>query len=455
MAGKRFTDSYLIGLKPEATPFKRRDNADVKGFGIQVSTGGTKTFFLSCTISGKSTYINLGRYTPPIRKSDTNKEAAPSNLVERREYARKLRSLAENGEDPREWIRNQDDTTTKGSFDDLLGAYLTSLGFVSKATLEPMTLKARAMAESSMRRSAIHANQIFERDIKPSIDVTLPANAITAEMVTTALRKIVLRGALTQANRAHSYLHAAFQHGLEFDNDPSSGSDAMRFYLSVNPVTNVKRPQKNESEGETNLTANEIKILWKKLDSYSGMSVDSIAAIRLLLVTGQRVETVLEAPWDEFDFERQIWEIPAGRMKAKRSHVVPLHPMAIDILKRQIEIHDSTLVFPGGKNSEKPMINNSLSRAVSRFCEREKFKKFTPRDLRRTWKTRAGEIGISKSDRDRVQAHALRADVSSKNYDRYDYFTEKKAAMDAWCEYLHGLVTHSNVTPIRSKAKAV
>jgi integrase len=101
------------------------------------------------------------------------------------------------------------------------------------------------------------------------------------------------------------------------------------------------------------------------------------------------------------------------------------------------------------------MINNSLSRAVSRFCERMKFRKFTPRDIRRTWKSRAGEIGISKADRDKVQAHAIGSDVSSKHYDRYDYMTEKTAAMNAWCEFLQALVTNANVTPIRPKTTVI
>ena len=138
MAGQRFTDSFLTGLKPAASPYKRRDNADVKGFGVQVSTGGTKTFFLSCTIDGKAVYLNLGRYTPPIRESDTAKPAK-SNLVERREYARILRSKAEQGIDPRVWIAEQDGNREKGSLGDLLDCYLDSLGYQSAEALNAMS----------------------------------------------------------------------------------------------------------------------------------------------------------------------------------------------------------------------------------------------------------------------------------------------------------------------------
>ncbi len=42
-----------------------------------------------------------------------------------------------------------------------------------------------------------------------------------------------------------------------------------------------------------------------------------------------------------------------------------------------------------------------------------------------------GEEGISKEIRDRIQSHALN-DVSSKDYDRNDYLTEKRRALEIW-----------------------
>lgn len=66
--------------------------------------------------------------------------------------------------------------------------------------------------------------------------------------------------------------------------------------------------------------------------------------------------------------------------------------------------------------------------------------KFVPRDIRRTVKTRMGEIGISKEIRDRIANHAF-TDVSSKHYDRYDYLTEKREALEIWCTWLSDTVS--------------
>jgi hypothetical protein len=64
------------------------------------------------------------------------------------------------------------------------------------------------------------------------------------------------------------------------------------------------------------------------------------------------------------------------------------------------------------------------------------FASFTARDLRRTWKTLAGDAGIPKELRDRLQNHARGGDVSSRQDDRYDYLPERRAAMAKWAAYM-------------------
>jgi hypothetical protein len=63
----------------------------------------------------------------------------------------------------------------------------------------------------------------------------------------------------------------------------------------------------------------------------------------------------------------------------------------------------------------------------------------TTRDIRRICKTLMGELGISKSIRDRLQNHALQ-DVSSKHYDRYEYMPEKLRALEVWERELNSVV---------------
>ncbi|MNL37942.1 hypothetical protein D3C87_1601200 [compost metagenome] len=91
-----------------------------------------------------------------------------------------------------------------------------------------------------------------------------------------------------------------------------------------------------------------------------------------------------------------------------------------------------------GKDLTESIHTNSLSRAVTKLYSRHKEEfagPFTLRDIRRTCKTLMGVAGISKEIRDRIQGHAF-SDVSSKHYDRYDYFKEKQAALSIWATWL-------------------
>ncbi len=130
---------------------------------------------------------------------------------------------------------------------------------------------------------------------------------------------------------------------------------------------------------------------------------------------------------------------PPERVKNNRWLILPITPLAKDLFdKLWIYSRDSKYIFPGRYNEEKTINKSSLAHAIARLgCVQE----FTPRDLRRTVKTRMGEIGIEKSIRDRIQNHAL-TDVSSKHYDRYDYLQEKRAALLVWEKYLQELIQH-------------
>jgi hypothetical protein len=64
---------------------------------------------------------------------------------------------------------------------------------------------------------------------------------------------------------------------------------------------------------------------------------------------------------------------------------------------------------------------------------------FSPRDLRRTYKTIAGSFGLSLEIRNRLQGHGM-SDVGSVHYDRYHYLPEKRAAMLAWARSLRRLL---------------
>ncbi len=108
-----------------------------------------------------------------------------------------------------------------------------------------------------------------------------------------------------------------------------------------NPCKGVDRfPEQGR---ERFLSQQEIADLSQALAEHPNKTI--AAAIRFLLLTGARKGEVISATWDQFDFERGLWDKPSAHTKTKRRHVVPLSAPALQILNELPR--DSELVFPG------------------------------------------------------------------------------------------------------------
>ena len=55
--------------------------------------------------------------------------------------------------------------------------------------------------------------------------------------------------------------------------------------------------------------------------------------LEFVILTATRTSEALNATWDEFDLEAEVWTIPAARMKARVEHRVPLSRRAMEILR--------------------------------------------------------------------------------------------------------------------------
>ena len=76
------------------------------------------------------------------------------------------------------------------------------------------------------------------------------------------------------------------------------------------------------------LSDSEIRAIW-----HADLGYPMQPLLRIMLLTGQRKSEVANAQWYEFDLDKRIWVVPAGRMKAGAAHVVPLSDGAIDLLR--------------------------------------------------------------------------------------------------------------------------
>ena len=94
----------------------------------------------------------------------------------------------------------------------------------------------------------------------------------------------------------------------------------------ANPIIGTLKPQDAEPRSRV-LSDEELAAIWRTCGKAAYGSV-----IKLLILTGARRGEVGGMRWSELDLDRGVWTIPPQRTKNKKSHVLPLMPMSLDII---------------------------------------------------------------------------------------------------------------------------
>lgn len=444
-----FTDIQLKNLEIRSTPYRVWEGENDAGFNIQVRPNKTKTFYMFYSLNGKRRFMRLGEY---LEKEKRAKDSHP--ITEAREKLREARHLLNQGIDPQ--VAKEEAKTLKAQ--ELEEAAQQALEEERMGSLKQLFDYYVEQMKADNKNSWKETQRALYKYALPELGAEAKAKDIKPQNIRRVLFNVIEQGALIQANRLRSYLSASFSYGIKHDLDSKNLNDKVMFNIETNPVRDVPKPQEHEAPGERDLSWDEIRTFWHDVANRYSKKVE--IALKLILATGgQRVKEVLSASPDDFNLETRLWEIP--NTKNKKTHVIHLNDLSISLVRdliQEAKSNSSRYLFPlEDSDEEKPMPETSLSQAVSRFCFKEEvlseeqrkagikpsktevFKKFTPRDLRRTCKSRMGELGISKEIRDRIQNHALH-DVSSKHYDRYDYLPQKRKALDKWGKHLQKII---------------
>jgi integrase len=345
------------------------------------------------------------------------------SLREARLKASEVREQVDKGKDPafdrRADIEARMAKRELGTLGDLLDLYAADL-------------------EMDGKRTAKEVRRITGKDI-PAALLSRPAHLVSHNDILDVLTPIAQRGALVHSDNVRAYLRAAFELGRHAPSMTRWRGKTKDFNITFNPVATVRKSVSRKPRGQRNLSPDEIRTLWQTDLLTRPMHL----ALLFILATGQRVEEVLEADWSEFDLDQKLWTIPGERRKTRNKtsepHLVPLTYLHIGLLNAiKAETAHKTMLFPANGASG-PRRYDSLGHAVRRFVEASGMVTFSPRDLRRTFKTVAGSFGLPLEIRNRLQGHGM-TDVGSVHYDRYGYLAEKRAAMLIWTRSLRRLL---------------
>ena len=256
------------------------------------------------------------------------------------------------------------------------------------------------------------------------------AGDIHASDVSAYLAVVYGRGAKVAADRVRSYLSAAFNFGLKAGNDYRA-EQRQDWGIQVNPVAAIQKDTSASVPRDRALSAKELATFWHALD-LGGFSLETRAALRLMICCGQRLRETLRMEVQDVDLAAGVWHMPAHKTKGGRHpHVVPLPSLAVDVIRELRKVHRTGLLMP--------IHDHSVTTAVMRWLDGAPVAHFQVRDLRRTWKSRAHDAGVDRFTRDLIQQHA-KTDTGSKHYDRADYLPQMGEAMRKWGNWLEAVL---------------
>lgn len=154
-------------------------------------------------------------------------------------------------------------------------------------------------------------------------------------------------------------------------------------------------------------------------------------AFEFTILTAARTSEVLQAKWEEIDFNTKTWTVPAERMKAKVEHRVPLSSRCLEVLATAKEAgNGGEFIFPG-RTPNQPLSNMSFLMALRRMNRAD----ITPHGFRSTFRDWAEErTKFKRNVVEKCLAHTLSNKVE-ESYQRSDLLELRRPVMEAWAAY--------------------
>jgi len=402
------TDIKVKNAKGEAKPYKLSDG---QGLYLLVTPKGGKWWRFKYRVYHKEKSISFGTY-PEVSIADAR---------DKRTAARKQVAAGIDPGDVRKAQKASIVAVTENSFEVVArewhGKYTPSWSPTHAAT--------------TIER--------LERDAFPWIGAQ-PIGEIRALDLLTVLRRVEERGALETAHRVKGICGQVFRYAVatgRAERDP-----VVDLKGAIPAATTVHRAAITDPK--------EVAGLLRAIDGYQGSFVVK-CALQLASLFFVRPGELRHAEWSEFDFDAATWSIPAGKMKMKQDHIVPLSRQAVEILKTlQPLTGQGRYVLPSHRSAMRPLSNNAVLSALRRMGYATD--EMSGHGFRAMARTILDEVlQVRPEFIEHQLAHAVK-DPNGRAYNRTAHLEERKKMMQKWSDYLDGLKVGAKILPFMKKA---
>ena len=379
-------------------------DAEVKGFGVRASAGGSRRYVVQYRVPGQRATKKLS-----IGAVDT------LSVDEAWRQARTLLAKALTGNDP-----HAEKAAAKK-------AAAVTLGSVADAYLKHCEARQKP---GTFYQTKLHLTKHWA----PLRG--LPLHKVRRADVATRLTELRDSSGGVSANRSRSALSALFAWAI------GEG------LTEANPVVGTHKPAEEKTR-ERVLSDAELKAIWGacRNDAYGRI-------VRTLILTAQRREEVSGMADTELDLDAALWTLPAARAKNHREQIVPLSAPAVAILRDAPRLEGRSLVFGEGAGGfsgwsrAKNALDSRLTEAGTPLAP------WTLHDLRRTAATMmADRLGVAPHIIEAILNHVSghKAGVAGI-YNRASYAREKQEALDLWAAHVAGLCEMRDEAPPQASA---
>jgi integrase len=412
------SDTKLRALKAKEQAYSESDGG---GLFIQVSPKGVKTWGVRYRLNNRQERANLGDY-PTF------------SLADARQWLADCKALAGRGLSPMALKRGDPiPDTVRPEIKEMATAFLNR--WCGKAVAKTKAKEEKAKAAESLEAFAWrwyseiveprnsnprNIKRVLEKEVIP----TLGSKHIAEISVTDVLAitdRINARGADHMALFTRNALKRLFAYAIT------------RQQVTFNPAAAIEAQHiATASSRDVALSAEEIGKLLRAIYQ-SNMKRAHKLALHLLILCMVRKSELIEAKWEEINFEKAEWAIPGERMKKDKPHLVPLSKQALAMFEElQGLASGSEWVFPSRSSLKQPIAKSTLNVAV-RALDVD-VRDFVIHDFRRTASTHLHEAGFNSDWIEKALAHET-GGVRGV-YNRAQYFEQRREMLQWWADFV-------------------